>query len=900
MPPLALTWTREVQGRRDEFIVEGIEGGEANTKEVSGSGARTIPIPLSVELDKLGKHTYTLESVSDAHGNSISLSSNRKTQRSFTVLRRPEVSFANCAAGKPVALRKGDSAHLRLRAHASDEKDAPWDVIIVGPKTAQRRSIRMKSNVALDVDVREPGEYTIVDVKGQYCPGDVLTPETCRVAEVPVPSAQVSWEKIRECSGDTGVEASLVLHGTPPFVVEWTEQHNGGPVSHRRRTLDASRGSFTLQPPKGMYKYAFSKLGDANYQDIPLNGPSVELSVHPSASARLIRKGKKDEEVYSCAGNAFDINVELQGSAPWTLEVQVGTKTIPFRNIRDAQTRLKVPIPKEIDNEGGSFQVDLVSIEDAQGCKRPISEQGMTVKVKRIKPTVKFYAKDGKRQVTVHQGEAAHLPLRLTGDGPWKIQYRHKDRILNATIAATNANGELRVRDSGTFELVEIHDKHCPGSIVAGEETYSVFWVPRPTVKLAPSTEVEYIASNGSFVRPPVCEGVPDYVDFELDGHAPFKIKYNVAREDVHGTLRLIADDSTVGSIQRTMRFTLDTATPGRVFYEVRDIGDARYPLHADPSPSAQSRLQFEQQVLLRPAAWFKTTERLSYCLGDTLSPLSPTYKDEGLVVFRGSPPFTLDLSVRNLATSEVRREIVRVNDHAWRLSVQGYSFSSVGQHLVEINSVQDGNGCEHTDVLPDAGGSRNAWIDVAETAAIVPYDRRVDYCVGDVLQFQLEGTPPWRVKYKFKERTTTATVKTSQFRRVAGSPGVFSVVSIAHQRNMCQTPVNDLQMRIHDIPSAQVSHGKKVIEDIREGEQAEIVFTLIGEPPFTFTYQRAELPTQRTKTPKVLETHTVSGVMTNEYSIFSSLEGTWTVTFISDKWCRYPPAQVDASVEKA
>jgi len=51
-------------------------------------------------------------------------------------------------------------------------------------------------------------------------------------------------------------------------------------------------------------------------------------------------------------------------------------------------------------------------------------------------------------------------------------------------------------------------------------------------------------------------------------------------------------------------------------------------------------------------------------------------------------------------------------------------------------------------------------------------------------------------------------------------------------------------------------------------------MFTLIGEPPFTFTYQRAELQRSKHKTPKVLETHTVTGIMTNEYSIFSALEG--------------------------
>jgi len=89
-------------------------------------------------------------------------------------------------------------------------------------------------------------------------------------------------------------------------------------------------------------------------------------------------------------------------------------------------------------------------------------------------------------------------------------------------------------------------------------------------------------------------------------------------------------------------------------------------------------------------------------------------------------------------------------------------------------------------------------------------------------------------------------------------------------------------------------------LQDIHEGDQAEIVFTLSGEPPFTFTYQRSELQAKKSnKPPKILETHTVTGVTTKEYSIYSSLEGTWTVTFISDKFCRYPPVSPDSTVEK-
>jgi len=154
-------------------------------------------------------------------------------------------------------------------------------------------------------------------------------------------------------------------------------------------------------------------------------------------------------------------------------------------------------------------------------------------------------------------------------------------------------------------------------------------------------------------------------------------------------------------------------------------------------------------------------------------------------------------------------------------------------------------------------------------------------------------------VQYRFNGKVTSATSKSSKFSRAGEVPGMFEILSVAHQQNMCETTVSDMKMKVHAIPSARVSHGEAIIENIREGEQAEIKFTLEGEPPFTFTYQRAELPTGR-RPPKVAETHTVTGLMSKEYTVLSALEGTWTVTFISDKYCRYPPTQPDAKVENA
>jgi nucleoporin POM152 len=92
----------------------------------------------------------------------------------------------------------------------------------------------------------------------------------------------------------------------------------------------------------------------------------------------------------------------------------------------------------------------------------------------------------------------------------------------------------------------------------------------------------------------------------------------------------------------------------------------------------------------------------------------------------------------------------------------------------------------------------------------------------------------------------------------------------------MCKAAVTDLRYNVHALPSAQVGRGKKVFQDIHEGDQAEIVFTLVGEPPFTITYQRVELAAKKGSTPKVLETHTVSRIQSHEYSIFTALEGMW------------------------
>ncbi|KAL0572927.1 hypothetical protein V5O48_009040 [Marasmius crinis-equi] len=916
IPPLSLRWSRSIRGKKESFLVEGIEGesdkhvrpdnDEAQVSIRAGTtrsvaAPEKLRVPLTVSLNTPGEHVYALEEVMDAVGSVIFTSSdgraepNDKTVQSFRVLQRPSMSFKYCSPGNPTPLLIGSEARLQVSANEADPLDAPWSIDLKympsteGENEKYKKYKPWKKTLATEGSKREifiaaqtPGEYTIASVRGK------LT--------------------ILSSSGDTGVSASLVLHGTPPFIVYYRVQKDSEPPVDRHKQFSTSRGEFTEQPEhSGHYTFTFTKISDANYKKVELDGPTIDQIVHPPASAEFITRdngagGRKKKAISSCEGNMVDVDVELRGSGPWNLEVQVvgprSTETMRIPNIESSKKSLQIPIPKSVDKEGGTFDIDLVSVEDKYGCKRSLSVPGISVKVRRLKPTVKFYGADDKRQTTVLESELARLPLRLTGEGPWRVKYRHVvDEQQKISWASLNTpNDFLHATERGEYELLEISDSQCPGTVIADASTYRVDWTPRPAAKLSSQTVAVYEPFNHSYILPPICEGRDDHVDLDLTGRPPFQIMYNVAQSTANGGIKIV-DTPVFNSIQNRTRVQLSTSNPGRVFYEVKKIGDGAYPIdqHKEALIPTSQRLLFEQQVSMRPSAQFKNRNRISYCLSDRFVPLDRLSPD-GVITFEGTPPFQLELSIKNLAASTVDHTTVQVYDHSWKIELETYQFASIGSHLVVIESVSDASGCPHAALNPITS---SIWVDVSETAAIVPFDKREDYCVGDVAQFQLEGTPPWSIGYRINGKTYTQEAKVSPFALLQQQPGEVVVTSIAHQQKMCKASITDLRFNVHPLPSAQVGHGKRIYQDIHEGDQAEIIFTLKGEPPFTFTYQRAELTNRSGKPGKVLETHTVSRVFSNEYSIFSALEGTWTVTSISDRYCRYPPTSADGSADR-
>ena len=257
------------------------------------------------------------------------------------------------------------------------------------------RSNRERTNWTREMEVKHeykkfrayvPGEYTLLAAQGRICRGDVLSPEVCRVVEVPMPKAEIEWRKLHEwfvsfgffplyvnaeiphsslshSSGDVGVTANLVLHGTPPFQVFHKTAHNGRETTNST-IINGSRGEITLQPERsGSYVYQFVSLSDAHYNQVPLNSAPIKQTVHPLANAGFSSKGR-ETTVQSCSGNVVDVPVTLVGTAPWNLEYQVvgpagSAEKKMVKGIKHNQHTLNIKIPDDVDREGGTLLVDL-------------------------------------------------------------------------------------------------------------------------------------------------------------------------------------------------------------------------------------------------------------------------------------------------------------------------------------------------------------------------------------------------------------------------------------------------------------------------------------------------------------------------------------------------------------
>ncbi|KAI5480711.1 nucleoporin Pom152 [Pseudohyphozyma bogoriensis] len=906
--PLDVKWHVKV-GAKDDL--KGITSG-------SEGGVDVIAVPLNVTLGKVGRVEYVLDHVQDGCGNGVTyggenkelLLPGTKEKTAFVVHQPPEIAFTGaCGKGEDVRLLKGGRAVLEMKLSAVkvSEGESWWVKLrYTAENGGKPREEKIEARRAqVQWEAKMPGVYEIVEIGNEWCSGSVLVPSTCHVVLQPEPTLSVNYSPLLDvCNAEIGSTATLHLTGAPPFAVTYTLTSLDTKRVTTKTVQTSSRHELVLDPGPGEWEYKFVRVKDKYYEKgVALGGGKEftrrqKVQLVGGAEWKGTNAGKT---VQSCEGEFVMVDLALKGSPPWDVEYSVvGQPTQILKGITDPNHSFNVAIPPPWSERGGQFSLSLESVTDGNKCRRPLAAQDLLVDVRKTKPTARFHGAGGSRSAVIRATENARIPLRLTGEKPWTIKYSSPPPLSNPNarpsiheFQANQQNVDLVVSNPmpGVYHLISVEDKYCAGIVSETDWTVSTF--PRPTLKLAAGAGT--VAKNGSVIRPPVCENTVDSVSMLFEGKPPFRAAYTLAK----GSHQAERHARTLQAIHSRADLTLFTAEAGHQTYHFTGVGDSIYTEPAKlglipPAGGKDGLVRVEQDVFPLPTAtWKSTSSKLGFCVNDRLASRNA---DDLVLKLEGRPPFAVELEVREEGVSHTEKfTIDGITKHEWPVVVP-FELARPAPYAVHIRHVTDANGCDR--IVDVASPVSTQLIQVSEIATITPVLPQHTHCVGDFLDFAIQGAPPFTVAYEFNGKPHVVQESSATFSRVAASAGEFKILSVGHGSNECRSNEVNLVKQIFPIPSAQVSHGEEIIVDLHEGDQTEIVFNFSGTPPFSFTYSRRH-PQDRTKDRTVLETHSVTGIMDYSYSIFTSQEGTWSVSHISDAHCAYPPPTPRAALEK-
>jgi nucleoporin POM152 len=204
-------------------------------------------------------------------------------------------------------------------------------------------------------------------------------------------------------------------------------------------------------------------------------------------------------------------------------------------------------------------------------------------------------------------------------------------------------------------------------------------------------------------------------------GQAPFEVSYRYTTSGHTGR-------HTLKSAQETGILHLRTE-PGSHRYDFTELRDSNY-------PNNPVQLTLEHDVYSRPSASFIKTNTKPLCLDQTL-------KSDAKIRLEGKAPFTINLAVRRPASSKVESHIVTTESNEWTLELP-QTMTEIGRYEISVVSISDVSDCEQ--IVHDTDRLVTT-VEVVESARIVPVTQTRDLCVGDTLDFLLQGKAPWSIE---------------------------------------------------------------------------------------------------------------------------------------------------------
>lgn len=200
-----------------------------------------------------------------------------------------------------------------------------------------------------------------------------------------------------------------------------------------------------------------------------------------------------------------------------------------------------------------------------------------------------------------------------------------------------------------------------------------------------------------------------------------------------------------------------------------------------------------EQRVNAKPSASFvKPGQSFKYCMSESDT------EDTIPIALTGVAPFSVEIEIKHQSGSVPETyNIPSINSNTYGIHIPRQHLRLGTQH-VRIRNVRDSRGCQQKTEI----NGPSVQVTLYDAPAIYPLESRTDYCVGERIAYTLSGTPPFEILYTFNGAQRKAKSATTDFRRIAETPGEFAIVSISDKASECRAAVNILK-NIHPLPSA-------------------------------------------------------------------------------------------------
>lgn len=531
--------------------------------DVSWGRSFTVPVRLNESMTTVGDWTYSIDEVRDAVGNSISFTDrgedgeriypkNTQLDKTFKVLDRPLASFTGCDLQNPIRVAEAMPTQMpislekfRMKPAPSSDTEFTWKFSPIDTLTP---SGEHGSEVIIDSfnptdrqkrpSISRAGLYTLTSVTSQGCEGEIREPDSCMLINPPRPDLSITAENIFDkCAGNSiGLVVNLDLTGSPPFVVRYEQTRRGGGT--QQKTIQKSvqvaglRHQLEFKPEEaGHYTYRFTTMDDRVYEGIalPSDRLTLEQDVKPPASAHFVSSVRK---LHACIEEPVEADIQLQGEAPFTLEYELihnGKRN--KQKVTGIESNYYTIATDPLVN-GGEYTLSLASVQDKTGCKIFLKDE-TKINVRRQRPKVAFGQVDGKFSIVTLEGKNPRLPLRLSGQAPWSIKYQNFDDPSNAILSKElkNTNDNIQVDQRGTYEIIDVSDSECPGTVDKSASTFKVDWISRPEIRVVESTAL--VKKGDRYIKQEVCEGDVDVVEAHLSGRNPLSTYITLSRSNI-------------------------------------------------------------------------------------------------------------------------------------------------------------------------------------------------------------------------------------------------------------------------------------------------------------------------------------------------------------------------------